>query len=79
MYFDEGFAADEAGLFMLPGYILMAMPDGSGKLREEVKLPGKELRQPWRCWTVLEWSLKTSWKARIARSGYGSASKMSTI
>jgi hypothetical protein len=54
MYFDEGFAADEAGLFMLPGYILMAMPNGSGKLREEVKLPGKELRQPWRCWTVLD-------------------------
>jgi hypothetical protein len=39
-YFDESFLVDEAGLFMLPAHILMTTTDGSGKLREKIKLPG---------------------------------------
>jgi hypothetical protein len=36
-YFKEGFLADETGLYMLPGYILMTA-DGSGKLRKKIAL-----------------------------------------
>jgi hypothetical protein len=36
-HFAEGFLADETGLWMLPGYILMTA-DGSGKLRKKIKL-----------------------------------------
>ena len=40
MHFDEEFLADEAGLFMLTGYILMVIPDRSRKLWKRVKVPG---------------------------------------